>query len=142
METTRKHNTKLTANAKRLRKEMTKEERHLWYDFLRAYPVRFLRQKVIDQSIADFYCHEARLVIELDGSQHYEETALLRDKIRTERMEKRGLTVMRIPNNEINRNFRGVCEYIDHWVKENPSGSENEGPNPPVTSVSTGDSPL
>ena len=97
---------------------MTKEERHLWYDFLRFYPVRFLRQKVIDQYIADFYCHDARLVIELDGSQHYEELGRIRDKIRTERIESRGITVLRIPNSEINCNFCGVCEYIDLIVKE------------------------
>ena len=114
----RKHNTKLTDNAKNLRKNMTKEERHLWYDFLRSYPVRFLRQKVIDNYIADFYCHEARLIIELDGSQHYEENGLLKDKIRTEKIESRNLTVIRIPNNEVNNNFRGVCEYIDWRVKE------------------------
>ena len=113
----RKHNTKLTCNAKALRKNMTKEERHLWYDFLRSYPVRFLRQKVIDNYIADFYCHEARLIIELDGSQHYEEKGLIKDKIRTEKIESRNLTVIRIPNNEINNNFRGVCEYIDWRVK-------------------------
>ena len=101
-----------------LRKNMTKEERHLWYDFLRSYPVRFLRQKVIDNYIVDFYCHEARLIIELDGSQHYEEKGLLKDKIRTQIIENRNLTVIRIPNNEVNRNFRGVCEYIDLFVKE------------------------
>lgn len=114
----RKHNTTLTCNAKALRKNMTKEERHLWYDFLRSYPIRFLRQKVIDNYIADFYCHEARLIIELDGSQHYEEKGLLKDKIRTEKIESRNLTVIRIPNNEINNNFRGVCEYIDWRAKE------------------------
>ncbi len=97
---------------------MTKEERHLWYDYLRFYPIRFLRQKVIDNYIVDFYCHEARLIIELDGSQHYEEGTLLKDQIRTERIENRGLTVIRIPNNEITKNFRGVCEYIDTLVKE------------------------
>ena len=97
---------------------MTKEERHLWYDFLRSYPVRFLRQKVIENYIADFYCHEARLIIELDGSQHYEEKGLLKDKIRTEKIESRNLTVIRIPNNEVNNNFTGVCEYIDWRVKE------------------------
>lgn len=113
-----KHNTQLTPIAKTLRKNMTKEERHLWYDFLRSYPVRFLRQKVIDNYVVDFYCRKARLIIELDGSQHYEEAALLKDKIRTKILEKRGLTVMRIPNIEVNRNFSGVCEYIDHWVKE------------------------
>ena len=116
--TERKHNTKLTAKAKALRKNMTKEERHLWYDFLRLYPIRFLRQKVIDNYIADFYCNEARLIIELDGSQHYEETGLLKDKIRTEKIENRNLTVIRIPNNEVNRNFSGVCEYIDQCVKK------------------------
>ena len=96
---------------------MTKEERHLWYDFLRGYPVRFLRQKVIDHYIADFYCHDARLVIELDGSQHYEPEELLKDKIRTRKMENRGLTVLRIPNNAVNQNFAGVCEYIDYYVQ-------------------------
>ena len=116
--TERKHNTKLTAKAKALRKNMTKEERHLWYDFLRSYPIRFLKQKVIDNYIADFYCNEARLIIELDGSQHYEETGLLKDKIRTEKIESRNLTVIRIPNNEVNRNFSGVCEYIDQCVKK------------------------
>lgn len=97
---------------------MTKEERHLWYDFLRTYPIRFLRQKVIDNYIVDFYCREARLIIELDGSQHYEEKGLLKDKIRTEKIENRNLTVIRVPNNEVNKNFRSVCEYIDFFVKE------------------------
>ena len=114
----RKHNIELTANARTLRKNLTKEERHLWYDFLKSYPVRFLRQKVIDNYIVDFYCHSARLIIELDGSQHYEEKGLLKDKIRTERIEQRNLTVIRIPNNEVNRNFEGVCQYIDIAVKE------------------------
>ena len=114
----RKHNKNLTANAKALRKNMTKEERHLWYDFLRSYPIRFLRQKVIDDYIVDFYCSDAKLVIELDGSQHYEEKGLLKDKIRTEKIESRNLTVIRIPNNEINKNFSGVCEYIDLFIKE------------------------
>ena len=114
----RKHNVNLTINARILRNNMTKEERHLWYDFLKRYPVRFLRQKVIDNYIVDFYCHSARLIIELDGSQHYEEKGLLKDKIRTEIIEQRNLTVIRIPNNEVNRNFEGVCQYIDNTVKE------------------------
>ena len=117
MEQRRKHSPVLTNNARALRKNMTKEERHLWYDYLRTYPIRFLRQKVIDQYIADVYCHDARLVIELDGSQHYESNSLLRDAIRTEHMGNRGLTVLRIPNNAVNNNFRGVCEYIDEQVK-------------------------
>ena len=97
---------------------MTPEERHLWYDFLKSYPVRFLRQKVIDEYIADFYCSKAKLVIELDGSQHYEEKGLLKDKIRTEKIQNRGLTVLRIPNNEIRKNFYNVCTYIDRVVQE------------------------
>ena len=114
---TRKHNPDLTINAKNLRKNMTKEERHLWYDFLRNYPVRFLRQKVIDHYIVDFYCHEARLIIELDGSQHYETAGQKRDQIRTENLEQRDLLVIRIPNNEINNNFRMICDYIDMIVR-------------------------
>ena len=113
----RKHNPELTPNAKNLRKNMTKEERLLWYEFLREYPVRFLRQKVIDNYIVDFYCSKARLIIELDGSQHYEGKGQLRDRIRTERIEARGLTVVRIPNNEVTKNLSGVCEYIDLMVQ-------------------------
>lgn len=113
----RKHNPDLTHNAKNLRKDMTKEERLLWYEFLREYPVRFLRQKVIDNYIVDFYCSKARLIIELDGSQHYEGKGQLRDRIRTERIEARGLTVVRIPNNEVTENLSGVCEYIDLMVQ-------------------------
>ena len=113
----RKHNPSLTGKAKALRKGMTKEERHLWYDFLREYPIRFLRQKVIDNYIVDFYCSKARLVIELDGSQHYETAGLRKDQIRTGHLENRNLTVIRIPNNMVNENFRGVCEHIDSIVQ-------------------------
>ena len=113
-----RHNPKLTENAKELRKNMTKEEKHLWYDFLKDHPERFLRQKVIDDYIADFYCHKARLVIAHDGSQHYTKDGILKDKIRTEKIEKRDLTVLRIPNGEINHNFEGVCRFIDEFVKE------------------------
>ena len=114
----RNYKESLLPAARALRNNMTPEERRLWYDFLRKYPVCFLRQKVIDNYIVDFYCHSARLIIELDGSQHYEEKGLLKDKIRTERIEQRNLTVIRIPNNEVNRNFEGICQYIDIAVKE------------------------
>lgn len=113
-----KHNKQLVPLAKQLRKEMTKEERHLWYDFLRSYPVRFSRQKVLGKYIADFYSAEAQLVIELDGSQHYEAGEIQKDADRTAFLEGYGLTVIRIPNYEINKNFRGVCEYIDAAVKQ------------------------
>ena len=114
----RKYNEKLIANAKSLRKNMTKEERHLWYDFLRTYPVKFRRQAVINKYIADFYCAEAKLIIELDGSQHFEEKGIEYDEKRTAVLEQYGLTVIRIANNMINEEFEGVCEYIDNCVKQ------------------------
>ena len=113
-----KHNPALSKTARALRKNMTKEEGVLWYSFLRKYPIRFLRQKVIDNYVVDFYCAKAKLVIEVDGSQHYEENGILRDKIRTEKIEKYGLLVLRIPNNEINRNLAGVCDYIESILQE------------------------
>ena len=116
-----KYNKQLVPFAKQLRKEMTKEERHLWYDFLRTYPVRFSRQKVLGKYIADFYSAEAKLVIELDGSQHYEAVNTENDTERTAFLEGYGLTVIRIPNNEVMRNFRGVCEYIDDAVRQSLS---------------------
>ena len=116
-----KHNPQLVPLAKQLRKEMTKEERHLWYDFLRNHPARFSRQKVLGKYIADFYSARAKLVIELDGSQHYEEGNVRKDAERTAFLEGYGLRVLRIPNNEVNQNFRGVCGYIDTAVKQSLS---------------------
>ena len=116
-----KHNKQLVPLAKQLRKDMTKEERHLWYDFLRSYPIRFSRQKVLGKYIADFYSAEAKLIIELDGSQHYEDGNAEKDAARTAFLEGYGLTVIRIPNNEVSRNFYGVCEYIDSTVKQSLS---------------------
>ena len=116
-----KHNKQLVPFAKQLRKEMTKEERHLWYDFLRTYPVRFSRQKVLGKYIADFYSAQAKLVIELDGSQHYEDPNVQKDAGRTAFLESYELTIIRIPNNEIINNFRGVCEYIDTVVNQSLS---------------------
>ena len=116
-----KHNPQLVPLAKQLRKEMTREERYLWYDFLRSYPVRFSRQKVLGKYIADFYSAEAKLVIELDGSQHYEDIIARKDADRTAFLEGYGLKVIRISNIEVNRNFRGVCEYIDAAVRQSLS---------------------
>ena len=117
----RKYNSELVPLAKQLRKNMTKEERHLWYDFLKTYPIRFLRQKVLGKYIVDFYSAEAKLIIELDGSQHYENGNIEKDAERTAFLEDYGLTVIRIPNNEVSRNFPGVCEYIDATVKQSLS---------------------
>ncbi|MBQ7935064.1 MAG: DUF559 domain-containing protein [Clostridia bacterium] len=113
-----KHNPVLTPLARSLRKDMTKEECHLLYDFLRTYPVRFLRQKVIDGYIVDFYCPKAKLIIELDGSQHYNEKGLKKDAERTKHLQSRGLAVIRVPNTEIHKRFRSVCVYIDWMVKK------------------------
>ena len=112
------NNPNLTPYAQELRRNMTREERHLWYDFLKSYSVPFKRQKVIGSYIADFYCPAARLVIELDGSQHYESEGLASDAVRTAEMEELGIRVLRIPNNEIARNFPGVCEAITNAVAE------------------------
>lgn len=108
-----KHNKELTPLIKQLRREMTKEERHLWYDFLRTYPVRFSRQKVLGRYIVDFYSAKAKLVIELDGSQHYGAEQVAKDAERTAFLNGYGLQVIRIPNHEVSENFEGVCAYID-----------------------------
>ena len=118
----RKSNKNLTKNAKELRNNMTKEEKHLWYDFLKDYPVKFRRQKVIGKYIVDFYCDKAKLVIELDGSQHFEEKGIKYDEERTAFLLQYDLKVVRIPNNEVNDNFEGICLYIDDIVKNRVNG--------------------
>ncbi len=100
-------------NSQLLRKEMTKEERHLWYDFLRNYPIYVHRQYPIGDYIADFYCHQAKLVIELDGSQHCDPEKAEYDRRRTEFMESKGIYVLRYSNSDVMRQFRAVCENID-----------------------------
>lgn len=108
----RTHNPNLKPFAQKLRRDMTKEERHLWYDFLRQLPVTFNRQKVIGPYIADFYCGSAKLVIELDGSQHYEENGIASDAERDNYLASLGLRVLRYSNADVNHNFNGVCEDI------------------------------
>ena len=91
---------------------MTKEERHLWYDFLRDYPAKFYKQKIVGDYILDFYCEQAKLAVELDGSQHFEEDGQKYDRQRTEYLESLGIQVLRFSNDDIKQNFRGVCEAI------------------------------
>lgn len=105
-------NHKLTHNSQNLRKNMTKEEKHLWYDFLKSLPVTVYRQKVIGNYIVDFYCAQAKLVIELDGSQHFNDISAENDRQRDEFMQSLGLTVLRYSNAEINCNFKNICEDI------------------------------
>ena len=103
--------------AKTLRKNMTPWERKLWYTYLRNYPIRFQRQKAIGDYIVDFYCAKARLVIELDGGGHDTVQQIEADSIRTKVLEAMNLTVLRICNLDIDRNFSGVCEAIDLTVQ-------------------------
>ena len=104
--------------AKSLRKNMTPWERKLWFEFLRKYPIRFQRQKAIGNFIADFYCAKARLIIELDGGGHYTDEQMEKDRVRTKELEGMNLTVLRICNLDIDRNFSGICEFIDLAVKK------------------------
>ena len=106
------NNPQLRGNAQKLRREMTKEERRLWYDFLKQLPVTVNRQKVIGRFIVDFYCASAKLVIELDGTQHYEDEGLEADRERDHALSRLGITVVRYSNEDVNRDFDGVCEDI------------------------------
>lgn len=103
--------------AKTLRKNMTPWERKLWYDFFRKYPVRFQRQKALGNYIVDFYCAKVGLVIELDGGGHYSAEQAEKDEQRTRGLEAMNLTVVRICNLDIDRNFSGVCELVEQTVK-------------------------
>ena len=104
-------------NSQQLRKNMTREERHIWYDFLKAYPIPFHRQYSFGEYIVDFYCHQAKLVLELDGSQHCEPEQVEYDRNRTAFLEQQGLYVLRISNLDVMRQFRAVCEMIDMVVR-------------------------
>ena len=106
------------AYARELRRDATPQERLLWYKFLSHYEVRFQRQKAVDNFIADFYCHKAKLIIEIDGSQHYTPNGKEKDAFRTEILEGYDLRVIRFTNYQIDTNFEGVCRYIDLVVKD------------------------
>ncbi len=106
------NNPYLTEFSQNLRSNMTKEEKHLWYDFLKKLPQTVNRQKVIGNYILDFYCAEAKIAIELDGSQHYEQSGKEKDAKRDEFLNELGIKVLRYTNIEINQNFYGVCQDI------------------------------
>ncbi len=105
-------NKRLTPYAKKLRREMTKEERHLWYDFLRGLPDMVHRQKTIGNYIVDFYIASVKIVIELDGGQHYKNQEMIYDYRSDQYLKQNDVLVLRYPNGDIWRNFRGVCEDI------------------------------
>lgn len=112
-------NKKLIDHARTLRKNMTKQEKHLWYDFLKNYPLHVYKQRIIANYIVDFYVPQANLVIELDGSQHYTVDGLEYDNIRTEIINQYNLKVLRFTNLEIDKNFKNVCDAIDLTIKNN-----------------------
>ncbi len=131
------YNKDLIKYAKQLRKTMTPWEIKLWTQFLRDYPIRFQRQKVIDNYIVDFYCAKARIVIELDGGGHYTEEQQKYDEKRTENLNKYKLKVIRICNIDIDNNFYNVCEHIDREVKKSlpQSASQTAKSRLPARSV-------
>lgn len=107
---------RLNDYSRNLRNNETKQEKHLWYDFLSKQSVRFYRQRIIGDYIVDFFCPSLKLVIEIDGAQHYEEEAIVYDKQRTEYLESLGLKVIRFANGDIDRYFVGVCAVIEQSV--------------------------
>ena len=111
-------NSKLRPTAQSLRREMTPQERTLWYQFLKNLNVTVNRQKVIGYYIVDFYCHAAKIVIELDGSQHYESEGQEHDRKRDRYLRELGLTVLRYSNRDMSENFRGVCQDILQKIQE------------------------
>jgi very-short-patch-repair endonuclease len=113
-----KKNNELLNIARILRRNMTRQEKRLWYDYLQHYPIKVYKQRIIDNYIADFFCYQARLVIELDGSQHYTVEGKSYDAARTEVLEKYGLHVLRFTNMDIDKKFEGVCYVIDKTIKE------------------------
>ena len=113
-----KKNNELLTFARMLRQNMTPQEKRLWYDFLQHYPIKIYKQRILDNFIADFYCHQARLVIELDGSQHYTPEGKSYDAARTDVLERYGLKVIRFMNRDVDDNFDGVCYVIDKTIKD------------------------
>lgn len=111
------YNGKLLPYARRLRREMTPHERKLWYMFLRHYPVKIYKQRIIGSFIVDFYCASACLAIELDGSQHYTPEALAYDFERSVYLTKQGVEVLRYTNSDVDTDFDTVCHHIDQQIQ-------------------------
>jgi len=121
-------NKQLRGLANEMRKNATKEENHLWYDYLKNYPLKFHRQRIIGNFIVDFYCPKAMLVVELDGSQHYENDLLQQDEERTKYLHTLGYTVLRLSNFDIKDNFEGCCQYIEMQINIRMQQGYKESP--------------
>ena len=113
-----KKNPKLLDTAKLLRKNMTRQEKHLWYDFLRYYPVKIYKQRIIDNFIVDFYCAQAKIVIEIDGAHHFTPEGKNYDRLRTEALNRYELKVLRFSNHDVDTRFEAVCNIIDKEIME------------------------
>ncbi len=120
-----KRNKNLLESSRILRKDMTRHEKHLWYDFLRNYPMHIYKQRIIENYIVDFYCPAAKLIIELDGSQHYTKSGMEYDEVRTEILEIYNLKVLRISNIDVDTNFYGICQMIDEEIKNRINSLSN-----------------
>jgi len=131
--TTKRYNKALKPYAQKLRREMTKEEQHLWYQFLKPQGIKAKRQQIIRTFIVDFYIPSAGIVIEIDGSQHYEQEARIRDQERDAALDRLGLLVLRYSNSDINLRFRDVCEDILQHLSQRTVSyplEVSEGPQP------------
>ena len=113
-----KHNPKLTPYAQSLRTNMTPQERKLWYEYLNRYPLRFRRQVTVGIYILDFYCAKAKLAVEIDGAQHYEEKGKQHDRCRTNYLNSLGIDVLRFSNSDVGEKFEGICKIIDNRVTD------------------------
>lgn len=116
-----KKNNQMLPRARELRREMTPQERKLWYLFLRTYPAKIYKQRIIESFIVDFYCASAKLVIEVDGSQHYTESGIQYDQERSRVLARYGLQVLRFTNWEVDTQFSNVCDAIHHAIEKRRS---------------------
>ena len=119
------YNKQFKLRAQELRRNATPQENKLWYEFLREHPCSFARQKIIDNYIVDFLCISKKLIIEIDGSQHFTDDGLEYDNIRTDLLKSLGLHVMRFTNNQIDTSFDEVCTEIQDYID-----SYNQSPSP------------
>ncbi len=126
------YNGKLKEQSRTLRKNMTEQEKRLWFCFLKGYPIRMYRQRAIGSYIADFYCSKAKVVIEIDGSQHYMDKGMEYDEYRTQAINEFGVEVIRFSNYDVNTNFEGVCMEIDKVISKK-MGLDMQVFNPSVT---------
>ena len=118
----KKHNKELNPYIKKLRKNMTATERKLWYCFLRNYPVKFYRQRIMGEYIVDFYCSKAKVIIEVDGYFHYAEERIPYERRRTEYLNSLNFKVLRFTNANINEDFEDVCRIIDNVIRSRVDG--------------------